>query len=209
MKNLLLIAGLMVVLSGCAVGNKHSYSDQIVNIPQASGQEVALAVHDQRPYVVSGNKTPDFVGLQRGGFGNPFDVRTLSGQPLAADMTAVILRSMTKAGFQVTPVTVAPTDSALAVDKRLGEAGSDRALVIRLTGWKSDTATNTALIYDFKALVIDKTGRVVSEKHISGRDNLGGSFWNPPKHAKAAAPNAFKVKIEEALNSRDIASALK
>jgi hypothetical protein len=42
---------------------------------------LAVAVHDERSEVASGDKNPAFVGLLRGGYGNPMDVRTASGAP--------------------------------------------------------------------------------------------------------------------------------
>jgi hypothetical protein len=72
----------LLVLEGCAVGQRYAYSD--ANLPLArvsSGASIGLGVRDARPYVVSGNKAPTFVGVMRGGFGNPFDVQTQSGQP--------------------------------------------------------------------------------------------------------------------------------
>lgn len=73
---------LAVVSSGCAVGNRYAYHTVVVD-PSISGRSrVSVATHDQRAYVVSGNKDPQFVGVQRGGFGNPFDVRTMMVAPL-------------------------------------------------------------------------------------------------------------------------------
>ena len=56
---------------------------------------------------------------------------------------------------------------------------------------------------------MDKTGATLAEKRIQGRDDLGGSFWNPPSHAKGAVPLAFKAKLEEVLNDPAIGSALR
>lgn len=61
---------------------------------------VAVATHDQRPYVVGGNKKPNFVGLSRGGYGNPFDVVTVSGNPLADGFSESISRSLAARGFK-------------------------------------------------------------------------------------------------------------
>ena len=61
-----------VLLTGCAIGNRYAYQSVVAN-PQLSGTTaVGVATHDQREYVRSGSKDPQFVGLQRGGYGNPF-----------------------------------------------------------------------------------------------------------------------------------------
>ena len=68
---------------GCAVGNTHAYSTILANPTLAGTSAVNVATHDRRDSVQSGEKSPDFVGLQRGGFGNPFNVKTTGGRPLA------------------------------------------------------------------------------------------------------------------------------
>src|SRR2546428_9600965 len=80
------LAGVLL-LSGCAIGNRYAYQT-VVASPQVSGTTaVSIATYDQREYVRSGTKDPQFVGLQRGGYGNPFDVRTEGDRPLADAMT--------------------------------------------------------------------------------------------------------------------------
>ncbi|WP_313055867.1 hypothetical protein [Pseudomonas lopnurensis] len=81
-------------------------------------------------------------------------------------------------------------------------------LLLNFTEWKADTYNNTALLYDVKAYVCDAQGQVIAEGVITGRDNLGGSAFNPPGHAKSAVPQAFKRKLEELLNSDQVAGVL-
>ena len=90
MSRLLVIAAAFVALGGCAIGNKYDYEVASIELPVVGTNEIGVAVVDRRPYVVSGDKQPDFVGLQRGGFGNPFDVTTKSGNPMAADMQVAL-----------------------------------------------------------------------------------------------------------------------
>src|SRR5262249_59230593 len=81
---------LSIVLTGCAVGNRYAYQS-VVASPQVSGtRAVTVATLDQREYVRSGSKDPQFVGLQRGGVGHPFDVRTPDHQPLADAVTPAL-----------------------------------------------------------------------------------------------------------------------
>src|SRR6266850_4068485 len=89
-----------MVASGCAVGNRYAYHT-VVASPQVSGSTaVAVAALDQREYVRSGDKPPQFVGVQRGGFGNPFDVRTGDDKPLADAMTTALVNTLAKRGFR-------------------------------------------------------------------------------------------------------------
>ena len=199
----------ILLLSGCAVGNKHNYHESIAHIEAANDLSFAVAAQDQRPYVLSGNKAPNFVGLQRGGFGNPFDVTTESGNPLADDIAASVARSISESGANVSTVSVSPSLSQEQAVYELKSTGADRLLLLIFTEWKTDTFNNTALLYDMTAYVRDAEGRPIAESAIRGRDNLGGSMFNPPSHAKSAVPLAFRKKIEELLNSHQVAGALK
>ena len=82
---LLGIAGFL--FSGCAIGNTHRYDLGNAALVAESDKRVAVCVADERPYVLSGEKPGSFVGLLRGGFGNPFDINTTSGEPMASDIT--------------------------------------------------------------------------------------------------------------------------
>jgi len=198
----------LLILTGCAAGNKHTYHNVNADISMQGTTTIAVATHDQRVYVQNGNKRSDFVGLQRGGFGNPFDITTVSGNSLAQDFTETMARSLASKGFQTTPVSVNYSDTADRVKTVLVNTGAHRLLVLTLYEWKSDTSTNTALIYDASLEVLSENGKTVAQKSISGRDDLGGSALNPPAYAKKAVPAAFKEKIEILLNDSDISRAM-
>lgn len=206
--NVIWLIILIVFLAGCAFGNKHAYHNVDANIVAAGTTKVAVATHDQRNYVKNGDKQPDFVGLQRGGFGNPFDITTMSGNALAQDFTEAVCRSLASKGFHTTPVIVNYSETSYTVKADLKKTGANRLILIMLNEWKSDTYTNTALIYNVNLEVFDENGNTIAQNSITGRDDLGGSFMNPPAHAKKAVPVAFKEKIESLLNYKDISEAL-
>ena len=195
-------------LGACAVGNKHDYSGTAPEVMVRSGNSVAVGVHDQRPYVVSGNKTEMFVGLSRGGFGNPFDVTTASGNPLADDIRATIAQILKRNGIAVKEIAIRPTQSGVAARQVLATTGQARSLLLTLVEWKSDTYMNTALIYDVRLVVFDATGKVLADEVLRGRDNLGGSGVNPPGHANDAVPAAYRKKLEELLTNPAVRKGL-
>lgn len=195
--------------SGCAVGNRYAYSTVVLEPTLSGSGPLGVATQDRREYVLSGNKGPQFVGLQRGGYGNPFDVRTSTGRPLAEDMTTAIVAALAKRGFQPVAVTVAPGADAAEVRRALFKDGAERGLLLTLVEWKSDTYVGVGLPYDITLAVLDKAGTVLAEKRMNGRDDLGGSFWNPPSHAKEAVPRAFKAKLDALLSDAAIAGALR
>jgi hypothetical protein len=205
-----------MVLGGCAVGVTHRYHDTMADLAArpAGVVAVAVAVRDARPYVLDGDKPPTFVGLSRGGYGNPFDVSTESGAPLADDMARVICNALERRGFACTALTgkgaTTADDSgrrALAVDVgRIFDA--KRLLVVVLKEWKADTYQNTSLIYDATLTVYGPDGSPLADAAIRGDDNLGGDMWNPPEHSRQAVPPAYKKKLEELLNDADVVGVL-
>ena len=199
----------LLAASGCAVGNRYAYHSVIANPALSGTSTLSVAAHDQREYVRSGDKAPQFIGLQRGGYGNPFDVKTEDDRPLAENMTTVIVNSLGLKGFRAQAVVVTPSMSLSDVRHRLTGLATEQALLLMVHEWKSDTYMNVGLHYDITLLVLDRAGTVLAEKRLSGHDNLGGSFWNPPAHAREAVPQAFKAKIEELLNDTAVAAALR
>jgi hypothetical protein len=203
---LLLVVLAALAASGCAVGNKHNYT-MAPELGVQGARSVAVGAQDARPYVLSKEKTPDFVGLQRGGFGNPFDVTTESGRPLADDVAGAIAASLARRGFKATAVAVAP---AGADTRQLAsQAGAERVALVSILEWKSDTYQNTALLYELVLRVFDANGTELANHRVSGRDNLGGSAWNPPAHAKGAVPEAYRRKLEELFSAPAVRDSLR
>jgi hypothetical protein len=98
----------LLVLGGCAVGNKHQYDAAMPQINASSGGKAGVGAQDRRAYVLNGDKVETFVGLSRGGFGNPFDVKTESGQPLADEFGKAIQRALAGKGVTATAVRLEP-----------------------------------------------------------------------------------------------------
>ena len=202
----LALALVLAGLTGCAVGNHQQYAGVAPDLKVTSQRSVAVAVVDNRPYVANGDKDPDFVGIQRAGFGNPFDVGTDSRKPLATDMTEDIVAGLKLHGLAAEPVAVKPgTPSDVAIK---AATGKDRALILELREWKSDTYTNTALIYDVELRVCDAAGRPLATASKKGEDDLGGNLMDPAGHAKDAVPPAFKKILEDLLNAPNVVTAL-
>lgn len=197
----------ILALSGCAVGNKHNYSDATPNIKATSGSRLDVGTQDQRVYILSGDKPAAFVGLSRGGFGNPFNVETESGQALSIDFTQAVSRALSKKGVQVTEINIPIRMDQADVIKKLTQTGN-KAAFISIKEWKSDTYQNTSLNYDVQVQIIDKSGKILAQKSISGTENLGGDFINPPGYAKRVIPPAFQAKLELLFSDPAIASNL-
>ncbi len=119
---------------------------------------VVVLVQDARPYVVSGDKSGDFVGLVRGGFGNPFDVGTKSKRAFAEVIGNGVAASLSAAGFNAKAQVGAAADSPSALAIAAGNAGASRILVVQLREWKSDSYVKTKFSSEVVITVFDASG---------------------------------------------------
>jgi len=194
-------------LAGCAVGNTHAYTTAAPVLKMQSQLSTAVGVQDQRPYVLNHDKDEDFVGVQRAGFGNPFDVTTESKKPIAVDFSGVITTALQKRGMKAETIVLAPSADPADGKKKLIAASKDRLLLLELIEWKSDTYNDTGLLYHVRLSVFDHGGALLGEVTKQGDEDLGGSFMNPPAHAKSAVPVALQRILEELLNDPRIVGA--
>ena len=205
---LVLASVVMVCIAGCAVGNKHAYEGVVVDLDASGSSSVVLATQDQRPHVVSGDKQADFTGLQREGFGNPFNVTTHSGNALAEDFSNVAAALKSK-GFRPLTISTTAPESHQSLLTRLMAQGADRLMLLTLLEWKSDTFQNTALKYNARVQRFDGEEKMLAEKCIAGEDDLKGSVMNPAGHAKKVIPSTFEEKLELLLNDARVSEALR
>ena len=118
------------------------------------------------------------------GFGNPFDVTTASGQPLAVDFGTSIRHGLQQAGYRVIPVAVSDRASPAQVQAALVEAQAERGLVVQIQEWKADTQMRTALRYGVMLRVLNPTGQELGRAVVAGDDTLGGDSWTRPATPK-------------------------
>jgi hypothetical protein len=193
------------VLSGCAVGQKFDYAGTSIAIRQAAAsRSAAVAVLDQREYVKNGKKPETFVGLSRGGFGNPFDVNTSTGAPLASDMTTSIVSALRAQGFKVHAVAVRPAGGFEGAQQALIRIGAERNLLFTLNEWKTDTMMRTGLDFDVTLDVLDDRGGKLAQSRSSGKEVSGSGILSAEKDAQAW----FAAKVSQLLRDESVARTL-
>jgi len=198
---------LTLALGACAVGNKYDYNAASATITAETEKSVSAAVVDQRQYVLSGSKAPNFVGLQRGGFGNPFDVTTESGRGLAEDLTNVLQRGLEAKGITAKALVL---PAGTGVDQALDgfrKQGSERLLLVAMREWKTDAMMRLTLHWDLQATVYDPSGQVLGEHGVSGVQPVGGAGFESGN--SAAAGQQVSQKLNELLNDPKIVAALR
>lgn len=198
----IMMLGAALMLSACAVGNKYEYNKVTPQLGLSTDKAVTVAVSEQRPYVLSGEKGPDFVGLQRAGFGNPWPVHTSSGAPLAAELGQSIAQSLKNDGVNAQAVAVAPGATADQVS-----ATTDRLLFVSMKEWKTDVFAQVTLHWNLQADVADQGGTVLASNEISGTQGVGPAPIGEAANSVVAISNASK-KLKELLGTPEIQQAL-
>jgi hypothetical protein len=201
------ILTLTFVLGACAVGNEYDYGAASATLRAETDRSVSATVIDYRPYVLSGKKSPSFVGLHRGGFGNPFDVTTKSGRGLSEDLTDVLVRALDAQGITAKALMLAPGTSVDDSVMQFQDQGTDRLLVVAMREWKTDSMMRITLHWDFDASVYDPSGVMLAKQSISGVAPVGGSGFESGN--SAVAIQQISQKLTELLNQPDIVAALR
>jgi len=206
MRTIKLTLALLVVVtaSGCAVGNQYSYHNVNIALPVQGSGEVGLAVVEDRADVLSGDKKPDFVGVQRATLGNPWGVSTVSGNSLVQDFSETLEIALTKSGFDVTVLDgISNENPGTAV----AAVGKDRNVMLKVSDWRTDIYMNMTLFYDLTLSVLSGDGAVLASTQSQGEEKLSGASMTAAGNAKTAT-SALETKIARMFNDQTIRDAL-
>lgn len=204
-----LLLFMSLVLGACAAGKKFSYHDINVNMQARGDSRLMVTALDHRYFVLDKTKVPTWVGLLRDAWNAPFDVHTASRQPLARDVSAVLQRAVADAGYTIVDPGLshdAPLDD---VEAAMTKEGVDRALVLILRNWWTDTAKTTQLKYHLQMKVFGADGRLLAEQEVKGEEALSGQdAMVPGSNARTVSAEAMKKHIESLLNDAKVVEAL-
>jgi hypothetical protein len=140
-------------LGGCAFGQKIDYRQSSPYLSARSDMPVEVNVIDERPYVLDGDKDPDFVGRLRALYYNPFNVNTLTGDPLSFDIKEAVRSALKKSSIKA-PAAYSTTSAT----------PRQRLLMLTLREWKIDAYMRTRFDYDITASVLDEHGNELATK---------------------------------------------
>ena len=199
MGRIILVAIVASLLAGCAVGRKQEFDTARVDVSTTS-RTINVAVVDHRPYVLNHDKTESFTGLSRGGYGNPFDVNTKSGQPLATDMANAVATSLRTKGATVNIAPLPPSTSDIAAMARVATP-EGKGLLVVVSAWKSDKYLRTKLFFDLHVYVVDVGGRPIGDSRVQGEDDLGTGISN----MDTAPVASFGQKMQQLLSAPTVA----
>jgi hypothetical protein len=198
----ILVALIPVLLfAGCAPGTKLSYSDTVARVDASGTARVAAVAYDRRKLITSGQESPTFIGREHSLY-HTGTVNTASGRPLGDDLTNLLAASLAARGFKAIPVVVSTTESPDAAATKVAVLRVDRAVVLTVDDWRTDTRTDnkfkTQLFYDLDLQVRDSVGKVLAQRRLSGHE----------REMSGAARDTFRQKLELLINSPEVTQAL-
>lgn len=195
---------LPVFLIGCAVGNQYRYQTENIGLPLESREdslEIGVGVKDARSYILSGKKPATFVGLQRGGFGNPFSVTTASNLPFAMDVSEILVHMLRRYGYETTMSSSSKDVNAFTQDYKARNLS--RAVFLNISEWKTDIYSSVTLHFGLELLILDGDGTVLARSEQNGVEVIGGYTLsgNDEKASKALATKLSYLFVDPKIQS--------
>ncbi len=197
------------LLSGCAIGNKYNIANVKAECRETGKFTVVVASLDKRKFITDKTSPDTYVGMVRGGYGNPFDATTLSGLPFADAVSKAICNALTNKGFKAMPIFVKFDTPEKEVIKHLLDRKKDRAILVIIRQWESDSFYNLNVGYNFIMKVISQDGAILATAKTKNAINMPGSILTGAlAMSKKEVPNIFKKAIESLLNNPEVMKAL-
>lgn len=172
--------------------------------PVHSKHMIAVAGIDEREYLRRGEITPDYLGMTRGTYGNPFLVKTASKQPLALEVAQILASSF---GSKSAGPAIWVPNSDMAFS-RLKNSSASRISLIRILTWESDTLIRTSLDYSLSLEIYDRSGQLLASASETKSQTLGGNAAFPVMHARQSVLRELSLILDRLVNENQIQSAI-
>ncbi|HUF88303.1 MAG TPA: hypothetical protein VMM59_13045 [Thermohalobaculum sp.] len=187
-------------------GETYDYSGLEVALALPAGPGVAVAVIDDRPYVLEGDESPRFVGTLARRGNTRVEVSTGSDRPLAEVLTGALARALERQGIAAAAVPQPHGTGEAEVLAALAATGSDRLLVLRLREWQTNAQVRVTASWHLEATVYDRAGQVLGQRTSQGTETVGTSSLREGAGRIAVATLAERIGF--LLNHPAIAGAL-
>jgi hypothetical protein len=175
---------ILVALAGCktsdtipGLGESGTYDVARVSLalPVTGARPMAVAVIDERPYVLDGSESTTFLGTDRGKWRQEINVKTASGSGLAEDLTDVIAGALVRGGAEATPLSLDDDADEAEALAAFQAQGAERLLLVRVQDWNSNAYTRVILQWRFEATVRGRDGAVLGGNTVSGTAPVGST----------------------------------
>ena len=203
-----LLLFLCIYLAGCVAGQQYSYETGSLDMPVKSPEKktLVLSVQEWRPYVINGDKEANFVGLQRGGFGEPWDVTTVSGKPLTEVMTTAIASGLEDAGYEVINAEGSKENNYLIEAAQKNNAS--RIVVLKVLEWKSDVYMSVMVHSNLILGVHDAEMNLLAESDTQSVEKVGTGSWATAEENSKAVTDQFSRLIRNLFSADEVRDAL-
>ena len=171
----------ILFLGGCVAGQTIGL-DYSPEGARSSSRNVSVnvSVADSRAYVADGSKNGVYIGTYRGGFGNTFDVKSGSGEPLATIVKRDLSADLKALGFDVT------------------EGNAARKVRVTINEWKFDAYTSATYWYDITVAILDAQNRALKQNTLKDSVSIEGSVMTGAKSAvEREVPKLYREVIRK------------
>ncbi len=187
------IVALLAIVSSCVSVDTSKLSVGSYNVSSCAN----VYVQDLRPYIVSKDKKPDFLGIIRGGYGNPTNFTTSSGEPLAGQLGLAIKSSLASDSAQV---------ELKSGDTQKTSSEGCRTLVLTMKEWKIDAMKNANFGVDANMEVYSNTGKLLASDNVERKKKFKQGYFTGVKDTKKNYLNESQAILTELLTG--VSSAL-
>ena len=169
---------LTLVLSGC--GNKRYDLTRSTFMTGFNGKgRIAVAVKDQRPFVINGEKETTYLGRHFFGNGYPRMIYTRSGRSVAEDISKLIVKAIEKNGFQAESIYIGKNDELSLKNEKVAFQEYDRTILVAINQLRVETYFEAELKWDLSLEIFDESGSLLTRQENQGVDdaiirNYGG-----------------------------------
>jgi hypothetical protein len=205
----ILLSLFLLVLPGCAIGNRFDYSGVRAPVPSTNQKKtVAVAAIDRRDDLLTKEVLCNYVGMTRDGWGIPFRAYTKSGAPLSEDIAVSFAGSLENAGYRTSSLKGFPVSDESAARSELSASKADRLMLITVRKWESDTLVHTEITTDINVKVFDRSGKLLAEENDRETRELGGNFFVPYYHARVSLMKEASGIFSRILSKPAVSKAL-
>ena len=171
----------LLLVSGCRTTRYDLSSLHLDKVPKSTAG-LAIAVQDLRPFILSGEKPPSYIGIHRDGLGIPKDgANTASGKPLAEDIATALATNLARQGFMTRTFLLSPGDDEQTAIRKGTSPPADRIVILRMEMFRSDSWAEVELRWKFRLDIYDEQGVRLAAEESEGLEeglkrNLTGAI---------------------------------
>jgi ankyrin repeat protein len=197
----------------CGVGDfSINYNNAEPKINYKGSKKLAIAIYDERTYIRTKEKKPEYVGYTRESWRLPTDMTTRDGRPIAQTLGKLIADAYRNADLKVVGVSFDYNTNDKANLEGILQNKPDRLMTIKLSEWIIETqyaVENVTFKYSLDFNITDDQGKVLFAKIFSGQEIIAGAKWYSYMRSSIVAPEITYYLFTDILNKPEVAEALR